>query len=57
MNTVQNGKGSTPRKAAKKKFDSNYDTINWKKDNKKPDRVIVTENGICKRYYYGPEQK
>lgn len=52
MNTVANGKGSTPRKAAKKKYDIGYDNIKWKKSKDKPERVIVTENGICKRYHY-----
>ena len=53
MDTVQNGKGSTPRKLAKKKFDSGYDGIKWKQEkNKKTYKSVVTDNGICKRYIY-----
>lgn len=53
MNTISNGKGSSPRKIAKKKFDSAYDSIKWKKDsNNKTFKIVATDNGICKRYTY-----
>jgi hypothetical protein len=36
LNTVQNGKGSKPRPADKKKYDENFDSIKWSKKTSVP---------------------